>query len=81
MTDHHPQGPTGKTPHQIATELSDIRREIARLQKREALLIAGQTDEGRRPGWPITRLAPPQREALKMPLLLTSPLPGFEARP
>jgi hypothetical protein len=44
------------TPHQIATELSDIRREITRLQRREHALIQGLGEETRRPGWPMQRL-------------------------
>ena len=52
-----PVQPTATSPHQMATELSDIRREIARLQRREAALVAGADPGlGPRPGWPMQRL-------------------------
>jgi hypothetical protein len=48
----------GLTRHQIETALSDIRREMARLKRREAQLIgdAAEADLARpRPGWPMRR--------------------------
>lgn len=46
----------GLSPHRIATELSDIRREIARLKRREAALLLGEPAPVGRPGWPMQRL-------------------------
>ena len=44
------------TRHQTETELSDIRREIARLHRREALLIdEADAQPLPRPGWPMQR--------------------------
>ena len=45
------------TRHQVETELSDIRREILRLQRREARLLAQGPEDGAlpRPGWPMHR--------------------------
>jgi hypothetical protein len=44
------------TRHQVETELSDIRREITRLQRREAMLLNGAQDDALpRPGWPMRR--------------------------
>ena len=45
------------TRHQVETELSDIRREITRLQRREAQLLcrALEDDSAPRPGWPMLR--------------------------
>lgn len=44
------------TRHQLETELSDIRREITRLQRREAKLLTGSQDGALpRPGWPMRR--------------------------
>lgn len=46
------------TRHQVETELSDIRREITRLQRREAQLLTGPSDATMslpRPGWPMRR--------------------------
>lgn len=45
------------TRHQVETELSDIRREITRLQRREAQLLcrALEGDSAPRPGWPMHR--------------------------
>lgn len=44
------------TRHQFETELSDIRRDIARLQRREAqLLTKAEPDTTPRPGWPMHR--------------------------
>lgn len=45
------------TRHQVETELSDIRREIIQLKRREALLV-DRTPEDMglpRPGWPMHR--------------------------
>jgi len=53
---HSQTEPSPASPHQIATELSDIRRAISRLQRRETALILGLTEEARRPGWPMQRL-------------------------
>ena len=47
------------TRHQVETELSDIRREITRLQRREAQLRNGteaQETCHARPGWPMRRV-------------------------
>ncbi|NBZ88728.1 hypothetical protein [Stagnihabitans tardus] len=44
------------SPHRVATELSDIRREIARLKRREAALLSGEPVATLRPGWPMQRL-------------------------
>lgn len=47
------------TRHQVETELSDIRREITRLQRREAQLLNGvdaQDLSRPRPGWPMRRV-------------------------
>ena len=46
------------TRHQVETELSDIRREILRLQRREAALItrAEKIAHAPRPGWPMHRV-------------------------
>ncbi|MGV8986677.1 MAG: hypothetical protein ACOH2H_10365 [Cypionkella sp.] len=45
------------TRHQVETELSDIRREITRLQRRETQLL--RSSDGPeplpRPGWPMHR--------------------------
>lgn len=49
------------TRHQVETELSDIRREITRLQRREAQLLnhaAGLDQAPPRPGWPMHRAEP-----------------------
>ena len=46
------------TRHQLETELSDIRREITRLQRRQAQLLTRPEDESDplpRPGWPMRR--------------------------
>ena len=45
------------TRHQVETELSDIRREITRLQRREAQLLCRSAGEETmpRPGWPMHR--------------------------
>lgn len=45
------------TRHQVETELSDVRREIARLQRREAHLLgrALEDEVQPRPGWPMHR--------------------------
>lgn len=46
------------TRHQVETELSDIRREITRLQRREAQLLTGPLEGVAslpRPGWPMRR--------------------------
>jgi hypothetical protein len=50
------------TRHQVETELSDIRREITLLQRREVLLIqqaegqaGAQPSQRPRPGWPMRR--------------------------
>ena len=46
------------TRHQVETELSDIRRKIARLRQREAALINMAEEETTpRPGWPMQRAA------------------------
>ena len=44
------------TRHQVETELSDIRREMAKLRRREAFLI-DKADAAPlpRPGWPMQR--------------------------
>lgn len=45
------------TRHQVETELSDIRREIARLTRREAILIDRPAEVPlARPGWPMQRI-------------------------
>ncbi len=46
------------TRHQVETELSDIRREITRLQRREAMLLTSADPDAvplPRPGWPMLR--------------------------
>lgn len=45
------------TRHQVETELSDIRREITRLQRREAHLLCRALEDNTapRPGWPMHR--------------------------
>ncbi len=45
------------TRHQVETELSDIRREITRLQRREAQLLCRSPEDQAppRPGWPMHR--------------------------
>ncbi|MBI1172096.1 hypothetical protein GC209_11905 [bacterium] len=46
------------TRHQLETELSDIRREITRLQRREAQLLTNPQDADQplpRAGWPMRR--------------------------
>ena len=49
---------TALTRHQVETELSDIRREIARLRRREATLIdTAEEKTAPRPGWPMQRAA------------------------
>lgn len=56
--------PHGLTRHQIETALSDIRREMARLKRREAQLIgdAAEADLARpRPGWPMRRSPMPDQ--------------------
>jgi hypothetical protein len=51
------------TRHQLETELSDIRREITRLQRRQAQLLQQDPAEetGPRPGWPMLRADPSRR--------------------
>lgn len=54
----------GLTRHQIETALSDIRREMARLKRREALLIGDAAEAARtgpRPGWPMRRSPAPDQ--------------------
>ena len=48
------------TRHEMDTALCDIRREIAKLQQREAALIRAANAEPEaagRPGWPMRRVA------------------------
>lgn len=51
------------TRHQLETELSDIRREITRLQRRQAELLQQDATAHPlpRPGWPMRRADPPRR--------------------
>lgn len=54
--------PAGPSPHQIETDIADIRREMARLQRREAALLAAlsagrqSAQNALRAGWPMRRL-------------------------
>lgn len=48
------------TRHQLETELYDIRREITRLQRRQAQLLTRPDENAEtlmRPGWPMRRVS------------------------
>lgn len=54
------------TRHEMDTALCDIRREIVRLQQREAALIRAANAEPQphgRPGWPMRRAPGAQAQA------------------